>query len=168
MKSFLLVNCLVAYILSNAQMPVNIYAWSQVFKPGIIVQRDLPSENGNPPVKKPAAVTQYIIYVAHSYKEPLQLKKIWIKGTWYRVQKATVVTTPVVTEQPESITLIPATSRKVIRAEPGDSLAAQQKTFPALSSMMKGAELIAAYTLKGKTYYLPLKKIKELDPVHAQ
>lgn len=168
MKSFLLASYLFTSLYSKAQMPVNVYAWSQVFKPGIVVQRNLPSENGNPLVKKPAAVTQYIIYVAHSYKEPLQLKKIWIKGTWYRVQKATVVTTPVVTEQPESITLIPATSRKVIRAEPGYSLAAQQKTFPALISMMKSAELIAVYTRKGKTYYLPLKKITVLDPVHAQ
>lgn len=168
MKSFLMTCYLFTTLLTNAQIPVNVYAWSQVFKPGIVVQRNLPSENGNPPVIKPATVTQYIIYVAHSYKEPLQLKKLWIKGTWYRLQKVIVVNTPVVTEQPESITLIPATRRKVIRAEPGDSLAAGQKTFPALSSMMKRAELIVVYVRKGKTYYLPLKKITALNPVHAQ
>jgi hypothetical protein len=139
-----------------------------VYKPGIVVQRDLPSENGNSLQKKSVAITQYIIYVAHSYKEPLQLKMVWINGAWYRLQKTILVTTPVVSEEPETITLIPATHRKVIRTEPGDSLTVKQKTFPALRKMMKRAGLIMVYAHNGKTYYVQSKKIRELEPKHAQ
>jgi len=168
MKSFLFLLFLIGSRVVEAQPEVSIYAYSQVFTPGMIRQRDVPAENGSVPVKAALSVIQYYIYVAVSPSASLQLKEIWIKGQRYKIKRVTVVQTPVKIETPSVRVLVPASRQKVIKAEPGDSLPVIKRPFPALKKMMKQSELIVSYSWDGKVYFTPVRKITVLETVHAQ
>ncbi|MBM3415673.1 MAG: hypothetical protein FJY20_04325 [Bacteroidetes bacterium] len=167
MKNFLIISALLSAGSIAAQPVIKLYAYSQVDTPGIVPQRDIPAEDGAAPVKKPAAVISYYIYASLSRIAAVQFSRIWIKGQWYKIRTTAAVTTPVITDQPVVKTLVPATRQKVVQVQQGDSLIAPQKSFAALKKMMSNSKLILAYTWKSKTWYIPVKKITELEPMHA-
>lgn len=167
MKNFLLISAFLSGGPLAAQPVIKLYAYSQVFTPGIVPQRDIVSENGSPEPNKPLAIIQYSIYASLTPAASVQFNKVWIKGQWYKIRTTADVTTPVITDQPVVKTLVPATTQKVVQVQQGDSLLSPQKSFAALRKMMNQSELIVAYIWKSKTYYIPVKKITELEPMHA-
>jgi len=167
MKSFLIIGSLMISKLAFTQPALKLFVYSQVFTPGIVPQRDIPSENGGSRESKPAATTQYYIYVTGSPAGTVKPDQVWLNGTWHKVSKTTVVKTPVKTDIPVPKVLVPALRQQLIRIDYGNPLPAIKKPFPALAKMMAASEFIARVVWKGKFYYFPLKKITVLDPVHA-
>lgn len=168
MKSFLLLVALAFIFPAGAQPVTKLYAYSRVFTPGIVRQRDIPAENGNPAASKPLAVVQYYIYAKMKTPAGVQFRQVWINGQWYAIARTSNRKTPVQIETPSPKTLVPATSQKIMQIEPGDSLTIIKKPFAALASMMKKAALILCYAWKGKLYYIPLQTIPELEKVVAE
>jgi hypothetical protein len=168
MKSLLITGLLILGKLSLAQPPVKLFVYSQVFTPGMVPQRDIPSENGAARVNRPAATTQYYIYAAVGSAVSIYPDQVWIKGQWYKISKTNLVKAPVMSDVPATKVLVPAGHKKVLGADLGAALPAIRKPFPGLVKMMSDAEFILRFAWKGKFYYSPLKKITVLDPVHAQ
>lgn len=168
MKRCLLIAFLFMNLVLKSQPGVNLFVYSQSFTPGIVPQRDIPSESGNIPAKKPLVTTQHFIYFSISPSITVQPKKIWINGQWYSIGKSEIVKTPVKTDVPVNRILVPATKEKVTRLHPGNMLPSIKKPFAALRKMMKTTEFILCSVSGGKTYYTPLQKIIVLDPVMGQ
>lgn len=168
MKSLLMTGLLILGKLSLAQSPVNLFVYSQVFTPGMVPQRDIPSENGGSRVNKPSATIQYYIYVAVDPAASIYPDQVWIKGQWYKISRTKMVKVPVRSVAPVTKVLVPAGPKKVLQAILGAALPALKKPFPGLVKMMSEAEFILRFAWKDKFYYSPLKKITVLDPVHAQ
>ena len=95
-------------------------------------------------------------------------EKVWINGQWYKVKSYAVVKTPVNTDSPTRVQLVPSLQKKVIQLEPGDPEPAIRRPFASLAKMIRNDEFILRYVWKGKVYYRSLAKISVLDPVHAQ
>lgn len=168
MKSLLITGLLILGKLSLAQPPVKLFVYSQVFTPGMVLQRDIPSEKEGTRVNKPSATTLYYIYASVGPAVSIYPDRVWIKGQWFKISKTTLVKAPVMSDVPATKVLVPAGYKKVVRAELGAALPAIKKPFPGLVKMMSGTEFILRFAWKGKYYYSPLKKITILDPVHAQ
>ena len=71
MKSLLITGLLILGKLSLAQTPVKLFVYSQVFTPGMVPQRDIPSEKGGARVNKPSATT--LLYICVSWSRCLHL-----------------------------------------------------------------------------------------------
>lgn len=168
MKNFLITGILFIQLQAIAQPPVQLYVYSQVFTPGIVPGRDIPTENGKPVVNRPSVITQYYIYAATATSDFILPEKVWIKGQWYTIKSSKLVKTPVNTGSPDPVQLVPALSKNVKQLESGDPVPAIRKPFASLARMIRNDAFILRYVWKGKVYYRSLAKIKVLDPVHAQ
>ena len=168
MKNFLVTGILFLHLQAVAQPPVQLYVYAQVFTPGIVPQRDIPSENGRSAVNRPSAITQYYIYVATAASVSILPEKVWIRGQWYKINSSAVVRTPVKTDFPVPVQLVPSLQKKVLQLEPGDTVPAIRRPFASLAKMIRNDEFILRFVWKGKVYYRSMAKISVLDPVHAQ
>ncbi len=168
MKNFLLVGILFFQWQATAQPPVQLYVYAQVFTPGIVPGRDIPSENGNSVVNRPSVNTQYYIYAAIAVSVSILPEKIWISGQWYNIKSSAIVKTPVKTALPDTVQLVPVLQHKVMQLEPGDPAPAIRRPYASLARMIRNDAFILRYVWKGKVYYRSLAKIYVLDPVHAQ
>lgn len=133
----------------------------------MVRQNDAPDENGGQPIASPRFVTTYYIYTACSPITVISPIAIWIGGKWDTITSASIVKTPVMIEVPENKQLVPATKLAVKQIAIGDSLRKPMFISPGLQKMMKENEVLIYYIWKGKKYYLKLKKLVVLDPVHG-
>jgi hypothetical protein len=167
MKKFYFISTFFITGIISAQVPVKIYAYSQVHTPGNIpVGND---ENGGSPEIKQFPVNYYI-FATLSPSPKVIFGPVWINGKYYRTVTSTV-STPVVNtvnnipDQPEQKILVPATKQKAISINlEGD---ARDTVIKAawFRNMVRNSELIITYDYKGKRYFVPVKKIKVLPPV---
>ncbi len=164
-RGFLILSVLIG-LLAGAQPVSKLYAYSQVFIPGMIPQRDISEEPGRSIIPVRTNIIYYI-YVKHNNSTLIQPKQIWIKGKWYKILRAPLVKTPIYSDQPGNKLLVPSTGYKVIQLQLGDSLAAVNKLPASVIKLKLNAELILAYNWKGNTYYSSVKNISELEPVHG-
>lgn len=167
MKSFLAILVLFLSCPILGQVPVRIYAYQQEITPGMVRQRDIPDETGGRTREAdPLVHLQYYIYAVTRPKDSLQFRGLWIRGQWYAVAGRTLTPTPVKQEVPVKKILVPLQKGENWQLHKGDSLPASR--FPSrLQALMKKNELIIAYTYRGKTGYIPLKKITRLEKMHA-
>jgi hypothetical protein len=167
MKKLYFISLLFVTGVISAQVPVKIYAYSQVHTPGNIpVGND---ENGGSPEIKQFPVNYYI-FATLSPSAKVNFGPVWINCKYYHTI-TTTVTTPVVNtinnipDQPEQKILVPATRKKAISisidGDPRDTVI-KAAWF---RNMIKSSELIITYDYKGKRYFVPVKKIKVLPPV---
>jgi len=148
-----------------AQPSVKLYGYSQVSTPGMVPQRDIPNENGGT-VKTRIydSIISFFIYTRASVA--IRPSQVYLNGKWQSATSLAISSTPVKSEQPVKKTLVPSTKLKVLQLLPGD-LVSNMTISSSLKKMMAVNELIVAYTWKGKKYYVPLKKITVLQPIHA-
>ncbi len=168
MKNLLITGILFTHLQGEAQPSVQLYAYSQVFTPGIVPRRDIRAENGKSTVNRPTAITQYYIYVVTAASVSIQPEKVWIREQWYTIKSSAIVKTPVKTDSPAPVQLVPSLQKRVLQLEPGDPAPAIRRPFASLARMIKKDALILRYVWKGKVYYQSLAKITVLDPVHAE
>lgn len=167
MKGVLLIPILLVGAFSCAQPSVKLFGYSQKFVPGMVPQEDLPDENGGQPVKRPRVITNYYIYTATATSVTIVPTAIWIGGKWDTITSQQVIKSPVFTEVPEKKQLVPLTSRVVKQLNIGDTLQSPLAGIGKLKKMMSENEVIISYTWKGKRYFIPLKKLSALEPVHG-
>lgn len=167
MKSFLTIFVFFFIARLQGQVPFRVYAYQQEITPGMVRQRDIPDEDeGKVRAADPLVNIQYYIYAAPLTKDSVVFKKIWIRGQWYAVAGRTISPTPVHQEVPVKKTLVPLQKRTTWQLHKGDSLGSSR--YPSyLLNLMKKNELIIAYTYKGKTAYLGVRKITVLEKLHA-
>ncbi len=108
MKSLFIMGLLILGKLSLAQPRVKLFVYSQVFTPGMVPQREIPSENGESRVIKPSATIQYYIYAAVDPAVSIYPDQVWINGQWYKISKTKLVKAPVMSEVPVTKVLVPA------------------------------------------------------------
>lgn len=151
-----------------SQPSVKLYAYSQVSTPGTVPA--FPSENGNnTSVRMPGEV--YYLYALLSPKYKITISDVWIHGKNYEVTTEKVLKTPVYSinqdhpTQPKTEILVPATKQQVLFISPVGEARDKKINATWFSKMLKSSEVIVSYFYKGKKYFLPLKKIKALQPV---
>lgn len=169
MKRFLFAVMILISRPAGGQAPVELLVFSQKFTPGIIIQRDIPAENGETTINRPSAVIQYYIYAITTPSQNIRPIKVWIMGRWYRIRDSKEVKTPVNMEKPVPGQLVPELrKKKAIQYFTGDSLQQKRVNIPWLRVMMQKNEFIFCYRWKGKIFYLPKSTITHLEPVHGQ
>ncbi len=166
-KGLILFGILIGEVVT-AQPALKLYAYSQVFTPGMVPQRDIPGENGSKPVNRPISVVNYYIYLSMSPSVAIQPVEIWVRGHGFNIKKIFSVKTPVVAEGPEKKVLVRGTRQKVQQIGLGDSLVITAGSSAALQKRMRNADLVLAYSWNGKTWYGSLKKIITLPPLHGE
>ena len=92
MKNFLISIILFTRLEGTAQPSLHLYAYSQVFTPGIVPQRDIRSEDGQVAVNRPSANTQYYIYVVTASSVSILPERVWINERWYNIKSYVKVT----------------------------------------------------------------------------
>ena len=156
--------------LSFSQPSVKIYAYSQVSTPGTIPS--IPSENGTgteKPSGRPGEV--YYIYASFSPKIKISFTEVWIHGKQYQVTSEKILSTPVYSinkdhpTQPKTEILVPATKQQVIYIAPVGEGNDKRLKAAWFTKMLNNSELIVSYLYKGRKYFIPVKKIKVLQPV---
>jgi transcription antitermination factor NusG len=167
MKRSLLIISFFASQAILAQPAVKLYAFSQMFTPGMVPSEDAPDENGGKRVKGPRTVTNYYIFIAADTSIKIQAREIWIDGKWDTIASLQTVVTPFISEYPRKTTLVPATKNKVQQVNIGEPLKRTVVQTALLKKMMKENEVIVAYIWKGKKYYLSLKKLTVLEIIHG-
>lgn len=169
MKFWPLILSLQIHSLAFSQPAIRLMAYSQEITPGMIRAREIPAENGETGGSQENHVTlRYYIYAAISSGSAVQFTQCWIRGKAYAVAATVPEKTPVIIEQPEKRTLVPKTTRKVFRLEPGDNLSLPEKHTAYFNSLLAKNELVLEYNWKGHHYYATLKKFSRLGKLHGQ
>jgi hypothetical protein len=113
----------------------------------------------------------YSIYAEQSGSSKVSFSTAWIRGKAYPV-KADKVNTPVEMKTGEEggdgkIVLAPASRQSVWAITLGTLYEKQPAAGSTLRKLMTKNEVVLVYTWRNKTYYYPLKKIKNLPPAIA-
>jgi hypothetical protein len=170
MKSFTILFLCIIPMLSFTQPSVKIYAYSQVSTPGTVPS--VPSEGGTGNEKysvQPGAI--YYIYATLSPNVRISVVEVWIHGKHYQVSVEKILKTPVYSinndhpTQPKTEVLVPATKQQVLYIAPLGEGTDKRLKASWFNKMLKSSELIVSYLYKGKKYFIPVKKIKKLQPV---
>jgi hypothetical protein len=169
MKKGLLFSMLTAFLLPLSAQPVSrLYVFSREFYPGMVRQRDIPSENNGSITRPPDSVIQYFIYAGLNGKLVPGFRKIWLKGKWYSIHQTEKINSPVYSSPPDPKQLIPEGKQTIVRIIPGKLFPRKAASFPALQRMMNQQEVILCYQWNGKYYYYPVQTITLLDPVFSE
>ena len=168
MKSLLVVVFTGWSCVGLAQPRIELKAYSQVFTPGMIRQRETPVANRDSIVKQSLENIQYWIYAITAHGARPAFRQLWIRGQWYKIKNSTILTPLQQTGDPQNRMHIPVTDRQLIQIEPGEKLQQSPVLFPALRQMMKHSQLLVSYSWKGKMYYRSLSNIMELEKVYGE
>lgn len=169
MKKGLLFSMLTAFLLPLCAQPVSrLYVFSREFYPGMVRQRDIPSENNGSAVRPPDSVVQYFIYAGLNGMQVPVFRKIWLKGKWYSIHQTEKISSPVYSSPPDPKEIIPKEKQTIVRIISGKLFQRKAALFPALQKMMEEQEAILCYQWNGKYYYFPVQSITLLDPVFSE
>jgi hypothetical protein len=157
-KSFLALSLMIGSY-SYCQPAIKLYGYSQVFTPGMVLER----QPGEPQRK---GVVSYYLYFAASSAVNIRPSEIWIKGERFQVKEASVIKTPV--KSPTDDLLVPKSTLRVREMKYEKKLPALKSTPTWLKKLLRENELVLAYYWQGKKYYKGLKKIKELETVMGE
>jgi len=172
MKTPLLFVLLFMYGSIYGQPRVKIYAYSQVTTPG-----NIPSPTGEntfpTPDRQPPNPVNYYIFAAYDSSATISFTGIWIKGRSYQVQtektsSPVLLTNNSIPDDPGIDIMVPATQLKVTSISPVGSPGNRRINKSWFRNMLKTSELIVSYFYKGKTYFIPVGKIKELAPAPGE
>jgi hypothetical protein len=161
--------CIAGSFVSAQKTPViKMYAYTQSVLPGqkknIIV-----NENGNTQEQTTPKKMNYFFYAEKKKQEPIKIAGIWMYGKKYLVivSPATNTTVEISTNAETSgkITFMPAEDNEFLQILPGYATTKGTNLPSGLKKMVQQNELVLIYTWKGKTWYFPVKKIKNLSPV---
>jgi hypothetical protein len=149
---------------------VKMYAYTQPVLPG---QKKIaiPDENGNTIEPAMQKKTNYFFYAEKKKQETIKIAGIWMYGKKYLVKSDIVTTIPVEIFEgsspngPQKITLAPDSDNEFLQVLPGPTTSKGTKLPGYLKKMVQKSDLILIYLWKGKTWYFPVKKIKNLSPV---
>lgn len=145
---------------------VKVHAWSQPAlsgtKPGIIVE-----EGGNQSTAGSTGKMNYYLYAECRTGYKFTITAVWIDGKAYGVKTESINKLPVVmeTEQAGKVTLVPATTHKVMQFYPSGQLTISNKASAWLENLVANSAMVIRYKWKGKSWYYAVKKINRLEPV---
>ncbi|MBS1620143.1 MAG: hypothetical protein JSS80_00780 [Bacteroidetes bacterium] len=146
-----------------------IYAFSQSVLPGQI-KKVIPGENGKNIEVSGQQKTNYLFYADKKESETIKIIGIWMFGKKYHVKYDKVATTPVElsdennSDGSSKITISPDAGNELIQILPGEVISKESRLPAFLKKMLQQSELILIYAWNGKTWYMPVKKIKTLQP----
>src|SRR5436190_112086 len=169
-KISLLLLSIICSLYTFAQIPIKLYAYSQVVTSGMAPKRVI-GENGNAVNTKKESPINYYIFAVYNSSVKISFGEIWIKGKFYNTQIKNVDSTPVVSinenipGNPAKEILVPVTKLKVISIMPNGNKNSSLARSSGFINMTKHSELIVSYIYKGKKYFITVKKIKLLQPV---
>ncbi|HVT83587.1 MAG TPA: hypothetical protein VHD35_00220 [Chitinophagaceae bacterium] len=152
---------------------VNMYAYTQTVLPGqkkIVI----PDENGNTIEPAMQKKMNYFFYAEKKKQESIQIIAIWMYGKKYLVRVDPITTTPVLLFQgayadgSRNISLAPGFGNEFLQVLPGSVTTKGAKISGHLKKMVRQSDLILIYLWKGKTWYFPVRKIKNLSPVASE
>jgi hypothetical protein len=160
---------LAAFFLPLSTQPGSrLYVFSREFYPGMVRQRDIPSENNGSAVRPPVSVVQYFIYAGVNGNHVPVFRKIWLKGKWYSIHHTEKISSPVYSHPPDPKQIIPKGKQTIVRLVSGKLFPRKAALFPALQKMMDQQEAILCYQWNRKYYYYPVQSITLLDPVFSE
>lgn len=165
---FLIVLCCLVCT-AQTQGSIALYGYKQAVLPGNIPSGEI-SEDGIEAKAIYEPKYNFFIYTASNFR--IYPMEIWIKGNAYSAKTEIILTTPVVYINPTSlpadkkITLVPKTSKKVIKLSTAPAI--EDKSMAKAKSLSKTNELVIIYKQGGKFYYVAAKKMVELEPVAMQ
>lgn len=173
-KTLLLLVIALHFFISKAQTrnDVEIFGYIQPVTRGVSPETNI-DETGNLKTKAAKQGSNYFIYItvpAASHVYPIEM---WIKGEQYTSKPETINTTPIQIADPalpggpNLITLVPKTTKKVIKLIPGKT-GIPGKTIKTAKSKSKTNELVVVYKMKGNFYFSLLKKLILLESATMQ
>ena len=175
MKQILLLLILIFYFsISKAQTrnDVEIFGYIQPVSRGVSPET-ITDEAGNLKTKGLKAGSNYFIYFTGPASSRIYPIEMWIKGKQYSAKPEAVNKTPVqmadpaLPNGPNFITLVPKTSKKVIRLISGSAVT-PGKSLVIAKSKAKTNELVVVYKMNGKLYYSLLEKLNILEGATMQ
>lgn len=164
-KIFLLACLLFAIQILNAQNSVRLYTYKQQVSSGVKPESVI-GEDGV--MIQPVTKNRHNlwIYFSHPQKSPVKITGLYINGKKYKAKSSKVAQTPVVhnygdtPELSKNTTLVPKTNNMVLFIEPAGMLPFVPSA--SLKKMITQNEVLVSYTIKGKTFYIQAKQMKEL------
>ncbi len=175
MKQTLLLLSLIFFfttLKAQTRTDVKIYGYIQPVSRGVAPDTDI-DEAGNLKTKGLKAGSNYFIYITGPASSRIYPIEMWIKGKQYSAKPEAVNKTPVqmadpaLPNGPNFITLVPKTSKKVIRLISGSAVT-PGKSLAIAKSKAKTNELVIVYKMSGKLYYAVLEKLAVLEAAIMQ
>lgn len=168
---FLLLSVTAMSVASAQKAPVvKMYAYTQTVLPGqkkIVI----PDENGKTIEPAMQKKMNYFFYAEKKKQETIKIIGIWMYGKKFLVKVDIVTTSPVEifqgtsSDRSRKIALIPGDGNEFLQILPGHITTRGTKLPGYLKKMVRESDLVLIYLWRGKTWYLPVKKIKNLSPV---
>ena len=170
-KTFLALVVLFVFVSCKAQLKgtINLYGFKQAVLPGMI-PGDIMTDDGR--IIEQPFKPKFNLFIYTASINTITPVEVWLDGKKYSVKTEAVTTTPVEYTNPTSMpqpsvtTIVPKTSKKVLRLTLVE--AADSKPFLKNTSMAKEKELIVVYKQGSKIYYTSLNTLKEIEPVAMQ
>ena len=153
---------------SFTQPAIKTFAFEQDNVPGT-KPAGVTDENGNL-VRKVAARKNYFIFLSFNKAYNITPTQVFIRGNLLTVTSTLNRKTPIelvnnnIPNKPQTITLVPATSNKVLEIQVNEAPGENAKSTT-VQKLTNKNEVVVVYSWKKKTYFLTLKKLKKLDPV---
>lgn len=149
---------------------VKMYAFIQHVLPGA-KKNIIVDESGKTIEPATSQKMNYYFYAEKKKSEVIKITGIWMYGEKYNAQVDKGIPAPV--ELFESISsnqsgktvLTPAEGNEFLQVLPLSIISKNKKIPSYLKKLIRQNELVLIYLWKGKTWYLPVKKIKSLQPV---
>jgi hypothetical protein len=149
---------------------VKMYAYIQHVLPGT-KRNVIVDENGNTIEPATQKKMNYFFYAEKKKSETIKIAGIWMYGKKYLARYDNVAATPVEifkgtsSNDSNKITLIPDADNEFVQILPGPTTTKGAKLSGYLKKMVQQNDLVLIYLWKGKTWYFPVKKIKNLSSV---
>ena len=145
-----------------------VYGYKQASIPGIIP--DYSEENDVQPTgkTKPKQNFNYWFFLEFIKTERINVTGLWISGARYDLKIDTITDLPlrkiVFTgmEKNDTTIMVPATKNKVILVHPSGESKIDDSKYAL--NLARQNELVVRYTWNNKSYYLTMKKLKEIIP----
>jgi len=171
MKKNLLISFISLFVIiaSGCAQVKKVYAYKQASIPGIIPASDENDIRENNDSKKTEWKQNYNywFYLSIPKTGSITVTGLWIDGTQYDLKSETVNNLPVKKivftglEKNDTTIMVPVTGNKIVLVYPQSEKQVQPGH---MLSQARTNELVIRYTLKNKTHYTTVKKIKELTP----
>lgn len=167
---FLLLFLIAGNFASAQKNPVvKVYAFIQPSLTGI-KKTVIAQENGNAIEASSPQKVNYFFYLERKKSEPIRIVGVWMRGKKYITKVDNVSSTPieltkeVSSNEPDKISLTPDNGNEFLQILPGAETTKGTKLPRGLKRMVQQSELVVIYIWNGKTWYLPVKKVKKLSP----
>ncbi len=166
-KIFCLASFLCLLQIVHAQTGVRLYTYKQQVSSGVKPETVIGEDQV---MVQTMAKTRHNlwIYFSHPKSPTVKITGLYINGKKYKTKQSSIPQTPVLRsygdtpEVSKNITLVPKTSNTVLYIEPAGVLSFSPSA--SLKKLITQNEVVMSYSIKGKTYYISAKKMKELSP----